>query len=136
MLLFDTDTTKGHHDALISACNPARYVKMGCDEEHASCEENYRIALENFGGDVLGDNGAPKIAPTPFNLFMNVQVSEDERLIFRKPTSRQEESVVFKALTEVIIVLSACPMDQTASEEWLPQPRDVAWQVFDGFWFY
>ena len=67
----------------------------------------------------------PITPPTPLNLFMNVNVNEEGGIFFRAPTSKEKDCVAFKALMDVIIVLSACPMDQRASEDWLPDPQDV-----------
>jgi len=125
MLSFVEDTTKGAHDTLIAACNPRRYEKMGVQGWHASCEENYRKSVAKLSGV----EGAPKTAPAPLNLFMNVGVKGDGKIVFEKPSSQQGESVTFKALMGLVIVMSACPMDQKASEDWWPQPREVDWEI-------
>lgn len=74
----------------------------------------------------------PVTPPTPLNLFMNVKVNEEGGIVFRAPTSKQGDCVAFKALMDVIIVLSACPMDQRASEDWLPNPKEVQYAFLDG----
>ena len=125
MMLFEEDTTKGDHDTLIAACNPARYEKMGVEEWHASCEENYLTAVSN----VKLEGEFPKTAPTPFNLFMNTHVEVDGRIGYGKPTSEKGQYVCFKALTDVVVVVSACPMDVRATSDWLPVPRDVELEV-------
>ena len=124
MLSFTADTTKGDHDTLISACNPARYEKLGAKGWHASCEENYRIAVDKAGYA----KDAPKAAPTPMNLFMNVKVAEG-KIVFEKPSSVPGASVCFMALEDLIIVMSACPMDFRASADWLPIPADVQYEI-------
>lgn len=55
-----------------------------------------------------------------------------EALFFGAPTSEEGDHVVFKALMDVIIVLSACSMDQRASEDWLPYPKEVHYAVTEG----
>lgn len=55
-----------------------------------------------------------------------------EALFFGAPTSEAGDRVVFKALMDVIIVLSACPMDQRASEDWIPNPKEVHYVVTEG----
>lgn len=49
--------------------------------------------------------------PAPLNLFMNVAISNDRKLTFRPPSSEKGQYVCFKPLMDVLIVLSACPMD-------------------------
>lgn len=70
--------------------------------------------------------------PTPLNLFMNVKVNEEGGIVFRAPTSKEGDRVALKALMDVIVVLSACPMDQRASEDWLPSPKEVHYAVVEG----
>ena len=125
MLSFTEDTTKGDHDTLIAACNPARYEMMGAQGWHASCEENYLSAIQAVGE--MG--GFPRTAPAPINLFMNAHVEGDGKIVYEKPTSEKEQFVCFKALIDVVVVLSACPMDVRATSDWLPEPRDVEWEI-------
>ena len=129
------DTSKGDHDTLISACNPLRYEKMGVKRWHASCAENYQMAVKGLSAPSVsqdGKDGLPITPPTPLNLFMNVKVNEEGGIVFRAPTSKEGDCVAFKALMDVIIVLSACPMDQRASEDWLPSPKEVHYAVMEG----
>ena len=73
----------------------------------------------------------PVTPPTPLNLFMNVKINEEGGIVFGAPTSTERDCVAFKALMDVIIVLSACPMDQRASEDWLPHPKDVHYVLLE-----
>ncbi|CAF9907804.1 hypothetical protein IMSHALPRED_006502 [Imshaugia aleurites] len=126
------DTSKGDHDTLISACNPLRYKKMGVEGWHASCAENYQQAVKNLFDPSISQemkDRLPITPPTPLNLFMNVKVNEEGGIVFRAPTSEEGDCVAFKALMDVIIVLSACPMDQRASEDWLPNPKGVHYAI-------
>ena len=125
-LSFTHDTTKGGHGTLISACNPRRYETMRVPGWHASCEENFRRAV-----DAANIHSAPRTAPPPFNLFMNVKVDGEGALTLRKPTSEKGQYIIFKALVDLVVVLSACPMDQRASEEWVPEPMDVEYEVMN-----
>lgn len=102
---------------------------------HASCAENYSKAVEGFSASSSGEvggEGFPVTAPTPLNLFMNVKVNEEGGIVFRAPTSREGDFVVFKALMDVVVVMSVCPMDQRASEDWLPNPKEVEYAVLEG----
>ncbi len=129
------DTSKGDHDTLISACNPLRYERMGVKGRHASCAENYQMAVESLSAPSMDQDQRDRLPitpPTPLNLFMNVKVNEEECIVFRALTSKEGDYVAFKALMDVIIVLSACPMDQRASEDWLPDPKEVSYAVMEG----
>lgn len=104
------DTSRGDHDTLISACNPLRYEKMGVKGWHASCAENYQKAVKGLAAASISQerkDRLPVTPPTPLNLFMNVMVNEEGSIIFTAPTSKERDYVAFKALMDVIIVLSA-----------------------------
>lgn len=135
ILAWVDDTSKGDHDTLISACNALRYEKMGVEGWHASCAENYQTALTGLAAGCITQevkDRFPVTPPTPLNLFMNVKVNGEGGLVFRAPTSKEGDSVVFKALMDVVVVLSACPMDQRASEDWLPSPKEVHYETVEG----
>jgi uncharacterized protein len=104
MLEFEADTSLGVHDTVIAACDPARYAKLGCVGFHASCADNLHQALK-----ALGLTAPP--CPASFNLWMNIPVHADGGLEWREPTSKPGDSVVFRALIDCIMVMSACPQD-------------------------
>ncbi|CAF9934084.1 MAG: hypothetical protein ALECFALPRED_005842 [Alectoria fallacina] len=142
ILSWRDDTSHGDHDTLISACNPLRYEKMGVKGWHASCAENYQEAVRGLlsaaatttTSDIAQEvkDRFPVTPPTPLNLFMNVKVSQEGGIVFRAPTSREGDSVAFKALMDVVVVLSACPMDQRASDDWLPDPKEAHYEIIEG----
>lgn len=98
------DTSPGVHDTLIAACDPARYRQLGGAEDHASCAVNYRRALAERG--IETDR-----VPAPLNLFMNIAWQPDGRLEFLPSPARPGDYVTLAAAVDVIVVLSACPMD-------------------------
>jgi uncharacterized protein YcgI (DUF1989 family) len=104
MLSFESDTSPGVHDTVIPPCDRARYVKLGCAEEHASCAGNLRGALERL------DLPAPP-CPASFNLWMNIPVLPGGDLEWRETVAKPGDSVVFRALVDCIMVMSACPQD-------------------------
>jgi uncharacterized protein YcgI (DUF1989 family) len=104
MLKFECDTSSGVHDTVIAACDPARYAGLGCVGFHASCADNLRQALSALGL-------TPPPCPASFNLWMNIPVLAGGDLEWREPTSKPGDSVVFSALIECIMVMSACPQD-------------------------
>ena len=104
MLRFETDTSPGVHDTIIPPCDQARYAKLGCAEGHASCAGNLRSALEHL------DLVAPP-CPASFNLWMNIPVLPSGDLEWRETVAKPGDSVVFRALVDCIMVMSACPQD-------------------------
>jgi uncharacterized protein YcgI (DUF1989 family) len=60
----------------------------------------------------MGDLGwDQEIAPQPFNLFMNTFVHPDGTLEIRDPISGPGDRVTFQAMMDLIVAVSACPMD-------------------------
>jgi uncharacterized protein len=104
MLEFQADTSAGVHDTVIAACDPARYAKLGCVGFHASCADNLHQALRALGL-------TPPPCPASFNLWMNIPVHADGVLEWREPTAKPGDSVVFRALIDCVMVMSACPQD-------------------------
>jgi uncharacterized protein YcgI (DUF1989 family) len=104
MLAFESDTSPGVHDTVIAACDPARYQKLGCADGHASCADNLHRAL-------LSLDLVPPPCPASFNLWMNIPVLPTGDLEWRETVSRAGDSVIFRALVDCIMVMSACPQD-------------------------
>lgn len=148
MLLLREDTSPGDHDTLIAACNPLRYERLGVQGPHASCADNYQKALTEYFSSSSSNTSTnenpfpPTTPPPPLNLFMNVKVVDDDNggtgtgtgtergdIVFRAPTSKAGDFVVLEALMDVVVVLSACPMDRRASEDWVPSPKEVGYEV-------
>jgi uncharacterized protein YcgI (DUF1989 family) len=104
MLSFESDTSPGVHDTVIAPCDPARYAKLGCRPDHASCADNLHLAL------ALLDLRVPA-CPASFNLWMNIPVLANGDLEWHETVSKPGDSVVFRALIDCIMVMSACPQD-------------------------
>jgi uncharacterized protein YcgI (DUF1989 family) len=104
MLAFEADTSPGVHDTVIAPCDRARYVKLGCAEDHASCADNLHKALELLDLTV-------RACPASFNLWMNIPVLPTGDLEWRETVSKPGDSVIFRALIDCIMVMSACPQD-------------------------
>lgn len=93
----------GRHDFLYSACSPEMYrIQYGMTEYHANCNDNLGSALRELGIE-------PAPLPTPLNLFMNVDVAADGRLVFAPPKSRAGDSIVLRAEMDIAIAVSSCP---------------------------
>jgi uncharacterized protein YcgI (DUF1989 family) len=104
MLAFESDTSPGVHDTVIAACDPARYAKLGCPPDHASCADNLKRALKSM--DI-----AMAVCPASFNLWMNIPVLTGGDLEWHETVSKPGDSLVFRALVDCIMVMSACPQD-------------------------
>jgi uncharacterized protein YcgI (DUF1989 family) len=122
IIRFEEDTSPGVHDTLLSACDEERYRLLGCKDRHASCAENF--------GQALGELGiaAPRI-PSPWNLFENVAIDSDGKLSIRPPVARPGDHVVLTAIIDLIVVLSACPMDIALTNGLDRRPKDVGIEV-------
>lgn len=104
MLVFEADTSPGVHDTVIAPCDPARYAKLGCAADHASCADNLHRALASLEISVAE-------CPASFNLWMNIPVTAGGDLEWRTTVSKPGDSVVFRALVDCVMVMSACPQD-------------------------
>jgi len=98
-----SDTSPGHHDMLIAACDRARYADLGA-ESHPSCAENLRAAM--------GERGLPlSVVPQPINAFMNIPVDGHHRLSWLPAKSSAGDTITFEALLDCHVAVSACPQD-------------------------
>jgi hypothetical protein len=104
LLTLTEDTSPGVHDTLIAACDPARYRLLGGAPDHPSCAQNFAAAIAEHGRSL------PR-APSPLNLFMAIPWSQDGELEFAPSPAQAGDSVTFQAEIDVLVVLSACPMD-------------------------
>lgn len=126
------DTTPGAHDTLTAACDASQYAALGVDkpEEHGSCAENLVLALKELnekaglkGTKAVGADITVNIAPTPLHLFMNAPLEVDTSaqsegsgakgasFNVEEPKGKKRSYVRFKAERDIVVVLSACPMD-------------------------
>jgi uncharacterized protein len=98
------DTSPGTHDLLLSACDQMRYTLLGHPGPHRNCVANLVAALAELR------LAAPEI-PSPVNLFENVSIGVDGALAIEPPRAARGEGVVLEALMDLVLVVSACPMD-------------------------
>ena len=106
MLTITSDDSPGVHDTVIASCDWPRYQVLGCTEYHDNCADNFRMALMAIGEAAVH-------VPDPFNLWMNIPVSPQGRISWEAPVSSAGHSIVMRAETDVIAVMSACPQDLT-----------------------
>lgn len=103
-LKLEHDSSPGKHDTIIPPCDAFRYQLLGCSEYHANCVDNMYAALKELG--ISHD-----FCPASLNLWMNIPVGEDGGLDWSRPLSRPGDSVIFRPLTDIVAVMSACPQD-------------------------
>ena len=106
MLTITSDDSPGVHDTVIASCDWPRYQVLGCTEYHDNCADNFRMALMAIGEAAVH-------VPDPFNLWMNIPVLPQGRISWEAPVSSAGHSIVMRAETDIIAVMSACPQDLT-----------------------
>ena len=118
MLRVLADTTDGGHDTLIAACDPQRYRALGHQGHHASCWANFRSAVAQH-------DRVPAAVPDPLNLFMAVPVAPDGMLSLQPSRAPAGSEVVFEALQDILLVVSACPQDLVPINGAAAAPRQI-----------
>ena len=104
MLTIVEDTSPGTHDMLMSACDPRRYEVLGHEGYHRSCAENLCQAMDDAG------KTAHEL-PSPFNIFEHVTVDSDGALAIVPPAVKPGQYLEMHAECDLLVVVSACPMD-------------------------
>src|SRR5712692_9196543 len=118
----EEDTSPGKHDMLFACCDKWLYKHYGCPPGHRNCRDNFVAALFELGTDTL-------LVPNPLNLWMNIPVTDSERLAIEPPLSRPGDHVLLRALMDAIVVFSACPMDVTPINGPDRTPKPVHFEV-------
>ncbi|ETN42010.1 uncharacterized protein HMPREF1541_03949 [Cyphellophora europaea CBS 101466] len=156
ILTLQSDTSPGVHDTLIAACDIFRYrelahqpIEQAPQYYHNNCADNCRNALLALSAQ-LGMTLAPALSrdedwtpPAPLNLWMNIPVHPKEEgkaampsgsgpscgaeVSFDRPVSKAGDEVVFRAETDVVCVMSACPQDLLEIN--CREPRECAFMV-------
>lgn len=90
------------HDFLLAPCSKETFMYLydNHDTTH-SCQNNLATALAPYG--IAAD-----AIPTAFNIFMNVKVGLDGKIKVLPPTSKAGDLIIFRALTDIIVALTAC----------------------------
>lgn len=102
-MLTITADDAGRHDFLYAACSAEMYrLQYGVSGYHSNCHDNLVSALRTLGVEA-------EPLPTPLNLFMNVAVAADGRLLFAPPSSRAGDALVLRAEMDLVVAISSCP---------------------------
>lgn len=92
----------GCHDFLLTPCSEATFRHFYPDKPvHHGCFGNLARALMPFG---VG----PDALPVAFNIFMNVPIDQDGKIRVLPPVTRAGDFVLFRALADLVIGLTAC----------------------------
>ncbi len=102
--------TVGRHDAFAMACASKYYDDIGYPG-HVNCSDNFNKALAQHGVD-------PRPGWMAVNLFFNTNIDSHGVLISDEPWSRPGDYVLFRALTDIVCVNSACPDDTSPANGW------------------
>lgn len=109
-LLEVVQDTVGRHDAFAMACAAKYYDDIGYPG-HANCSDNFNGALAEF--NISGRPGWMAV-----NLFFNTGIDAHGVLYSDEPWSRPGDYVLFRALTDLVCVSSACPDDTSPANGW------------------
>ena len=116
LMLTAIDDPVGVHFAWNSGrCSRAIYaLRDGIASGHRNCQDNLAEAVAPWGlsGDDVFDI---------FNLFMNVDVVDETRLVFKPPVADRGDYLDLRAEMDVLAAVSACPSDTVATNDYHPK---------------
>ena len=109
------EDTVGRHDFLLAPCSADMFIRLyGDDRPHRGCFGNLAAALALFAI-------APDQIPIAFNVFMNVRIDPISGVLrVDPPLSRAEDFIVFEAMMDVIVGLTACSAGQSNNFSFKP----------------
>lgn len=118
-----TDDTCGRHDTLGGACaTESNSVRYALEKRHMhACRDSWMLALAEhpeFGID-------KRDITHNINFFMNVPISVDGSLKFDDGISGPGKYVEFKALIDIVILISNCPQMNNPCSGYNPTPIEI-----------
>ena len=120
LLLLEEDTV-GVHDLTAPACDYYSYKEMGYDNR-PSCRGNLVGTLHRF-------NLTPKSLPDPHNLFQNTPLVDLKgRQESRESPAKPGDYVVFEALQDLLVIVTACSQDHGPVNG--GKPTDIMLEVY------
>ena len=113
-LLKIVEDTCGRHDCLMTPCSLKMFQIIAENEAyHPSCHENLASNLARFG--FKADHVC-----TTFNIFMNVEVSQNGKLSIHPPISKPYDYVLFEAQRDLVVGLTACSHEESNNHSFKP----------------
>ena len=73
----------------------------GNNAYHPSCHENLCKAFKAFSID-------HHLITATFNIFMNFEISETEKIVLKTPLNKKTDFIIFQAFEDVYVGLTAC----------------------------
>ncbi|MFT4728182.1 MAG: hypothetical protein ACI9UN_002688 [Granulosicoccus sp.] len=67
--------------------------------------------------------------PNPVNLFEHVAISSDGSVEIRAPLAKQNDAVTLRAEIDLVLVISACPMDVMPTNGSDLTPKSVSLEI-------
>lgn len=126
ILSFVADTSPGVHDTLCPACcEPSYRLFYGAPPGHDNCSGNL-TSLFHERGLSLGR------VPTPWNLFMETVVRDNDRLEDNPSRTEAGAYVRLRAEIDCLFAVSACPQDLIVINGTDGVPRDVELRIARG----
>jgi uncharacterized protein YcgI (DUF1989 family) len=109
------EDTVGRHDFLLTPCSKDTFrIIYGDEHPHRGCFGNLEAALQPFGI-------TPDTIPVAFNCFMNVVIHpEDWHMTVEPPLSKAGDYIVFEAMMDLVIGLTACSALQSNNYAFKP----------------
>jgi uncharacterized protein len=103
ILEFVADDSPGKHDMLFPPCNRWLYERAGL-LDHPNCLDNFVAAAASVGVFL-------PVVPDPVNVFQHSDPTPDGTLNVDTAGSRPGDSASFRAMRDVLVVLTACAVD-------------------------
>ena len=120
ILTLIADRSPGVHDMLMAACDPERFVRLGHEGWHASCQENLL-------GCLAAEGVTTPFVPQPINVFMNIPVRPDGTLEQGAAPSAPGDHLELRCELDCLLVLSACPQDIVQTNALEPTALAIEW---------
>lgn len=105
----------GVHDLLLCACSRYLYEQRFGISDHRNCRENLLGALAPYGVEEWW-------LPDPLNVFMDTPPQPDGGFAFNPAPSKPGDRFVLRALDDVVVAVSSCPMDLVPINAGTPTP--------------
>ena len=102
----------GRHIMLYAPCSQAMFEKSyGVSKAHPNCLNNLVNALKKFGIKTSQ-------ITTPFNIFMNINISEQGNITIQSPLSKAGDYIELKAEMNMIVGVTACSAGSCNNFKW------------------
>jgi uncharacterized protein len=105
ILEFAADDSPGPHDMLFPPCDRWLFERRGLPD-HPNCLDNFVAAAASLGVSL-------PVVPDPVNVFQNSSPTPAGTLDVRTAASRPGDGASFRALRDVLVVLTACAVDDS-----------------------